>query len=354
VGLGAILVIGAKSDPFIEGTDAPHCDQNVFAGPLACAEILGRSMAERMVERLVRVELDAISVLVKAEASNQLPLLRNSFPNVCFEVVEDAESALARKLRDYSMQGIKRAFVQGAGVYTETDLMDFYYFHREARQAATRAFDREGALPLWVVDCAMPGEVDIPRALGVAGRNGVSYFVREYVHRLAHPRDLRGMAADILQGRCEKTATGKEIRPGVWIEEGAKVHRRARIVGPAYIGRRSKVRADTLLTRCSSVERDCCVDYGTVIENSSLLPNTQVGIWLDVCHAIANGNKLFSLGLNVGIEISDASVMRSSGPVLSRNPEVDDWNEARMSAPDFEHKLLTQPAWHLGANLIQE
>lgn len=354
MGLGAILVIGAKSDPFVEGTVAADCEQSLFSGPLACAEILGRSMTERMIERLLRVEPDAISVLVKAEASYQLPLLRKSFAKVSFEVVEDEGSALMLKLRDYSLQGIKRSFVQGAGAYTETDLMDFYYFHREARQTATRAFDREGALPLWVVDSAMPGQADMSEALGAAGRDGVSYFVREYAHRIGHPRDLRGIAADILQGHCEKSATGKEIRPGVWVEEEAKIHRRARIVGPAYIGRRAKVRADTLITRCSSVERDCCVDYGTVVENSTLLPSTQVGIWLDVCHAVANGNKLFSLGRNVGIEISDPSVMRSTAPVVSRIAEVNDWNEARMSAADFEHEFLTQPSWQLGANLIQE
>jgi NDP-sugar pyrophosphorylase family protein len=158
----------------------------------------------------------------------------------------------------------------------------------------------------------------------------------------------------MLRGRCEKNFTGKEIRPGVWIDEGAKVHRRARIVGPAYIGRRSALRADTLITRCSSVEKDCCVDYGTVIENSSLLPNTHVGIWLDVCHAVASGNRLFSLGRNVGIEISDPSVMRSTMPVLNVDTTVIDWNEARLSAADFQRDYLSQGTWQLDANLIQE
>jgi NDP-sugar pyrophosphorylase family protein len=94
------------------------------------------------------------------------------------------------------------------------------------------------------------------------------------------------------------------------MDDGAEVHRRARIVAPAYVGRASKVMEDTLITRFSSIEKGCCIDYGTVIENSSILENTQVGICLDVCHAVANGNKLLSLGHDVVVEISDPSVLR--------------------------------------------
>jgi hypothetical protein len=354
VALGAIIVVGAKNEVFAPAeTVLPANDPAPLGGPLACFEVLGRSLVERIIERFVRIEVDVISVLVEAETSFQVPQLRGSFGNVSFQVVDDAESAIEQKLREYSINGIQRSFVHCAEAYTETDLLDLFYFHREARQPATRACDHEGALALWVVDCAMPAQLDVRKVLGEAGRNGASYFVRGYVHRMADPRDLREIATHMLQGHFQEGASGKEIRPGVWIDEGARVHRRARIVGPAYIGCRSKVRADTLVTRCSSVERDCCVDYGTVIENSSLLPNTQIGIWLDVCHAIANGNKLFSLGRNVGIEISDPSVMRSTAPILSRKAEVSDRNEPRMSA-DFEHEMLTQRTWQLGANLIRE
>lgn len=356
MGLGAILVIGAKSEAFIQGQPLRANECGVSEGPLPCAEILGRSIAERIIERFAKVDVDAIAVIVEADTAFRMPALQTSFANLSceVEVAEDAGSALARKLREYSINGIKHAFVQGAESYTETDLMDLFYFHREARQTATRAFDCKGALALWAVDCAMPGQPDVIKTLSGAGRDGASYFVREYAHRLMHPRDLREIAADMLSGRCEKNFTGKEIRPGVWVDEGAKVHRRARIVGPAYIGRHSALRADTLITRCSSVERDCWVDYGTVIENSSLLPNTHVGIWLDVSHAVASGNRLFSLGRNVGIEISDPSVMRSTMPVLNADTTVSDWNEARLSAAEFQRDYLSHGTWQLGTNLIQE
>ena len=40
--------------------------------------------------------------------------------------------------------------------------------------------------------------------------------------------------------------SGVEVRAGIWIEDGADVHRRARIVAPAYIGSGSKVREDII------------------------------------------------------------------------------------------------------------
>jgi NDP-sugar pyrophosphorylase family protein len=249
---------------------------------------------------------------------------------------------------------VQRSFVQCAETYTETDLLDLFYFHREARQIATRAFDRQGALAMWVVDCGTSAESGVVTVLREAGRNDASYFVGGYVHRLTHPRDLREIAVDMLHRRCEKAITGKEIRPGVWIDEGARVHGRARIVGPAYIGCGSKVRADTLITRSSSLERDCCVDYGTVIEDSSVLPHTHVGIWLDVCHAVADGNRLFSLKRDVAIEILDPSVMRSTVAVVTADAGGTEWNEARMMAADFEREYLTQSTLQWDANLIQE
>lgn len=69
---------------------------------------------------------------------------------------------------------------------------------------------------------------------------------------------------------------------------------------------------DTLITRHSSIEKNCCVNYGTVVEDSSILQNTEIGICLDVCHAIANGNRLLSQDRDVVIEISDPTVMRSN------------------------------------------
>jgi anti-sigma B factor antagonist len=92
------------------------------------------------------------------------------------------------------------------------------------------------------------------------------------------------------------------------------------------------------VTRFSSIERDCCVDCGTVVEDSSILANTNVGIWLDVCHAVVSGNKLLSLGRDVAVEIFDASLMRSaSGCAVSapyeRNKQVEGTDNKKEHPP---------------------
>jgi len=125
-------------------------------------------------------------------------------------------------------------------------------------------------------------------------------------------------------------------------------------VAPAYVGRRSKVLDDTLITRFTTIERDCYIDCGTVIENSSVLANSSVGIWLDVCHAVVNGNKLLSLERDVLVEISDPSMLHSTLPNRKAAAETNKNAEKRADAEDCRKPLVVPKVWQFGANLIQE
>jgi NDP-sugar pyrophosphorylase family protein len=358
VGLGAIVVIGAEFEAFSSTAPQGSGQESLLAEPLACIDIMGRTMTERTIERFVRAGVEVVSVLVPAEMSYSLRPFSTRFDNVKVQVVTDVDSAVTQKIKDYSRSGVEHAFVVSASLYTETDLLDLFYFHREARQTATRAFDSELPLDLWVVDCLKAQQADLDTLLGQAQGTGASYFIREYVNRLTHPRDLRRLVSDALRGRCAIRPSGMEIKPGIWIEEGAEIHRRARIVAPAYIGFASKVREDTLITRFSNIERGCYIDYGTVIEDSSILANTHIGIWLDVCHGVANGNKLLSLGRNVILEISDPSIMRATSAVRQEASNTLDLNdEAQELVGDLQRQQDKEPrtpgTWQFGANPIQ-
>lgn len=363
MGLGAIAVIGAGDESFRSVTPQENGKASLLAEPLACVDVIGYSMLERTVERFVRAGVETVSVLVPANLSSLVKPFTNIFDNVKVQIVGDVFSAITDKITQYSSDGIEDAFVVSANLYTETDLLDLYYFHREARQTATRAFDWQVPLDLWVVNCARARGLDLDNLLLQA--KGASYFIREYVNRLTHPRDLRRMVTDALRGRCAIRPSGAEIKPGIWVEEGADIHRRARIVAPAYIGRGSQVKEDTLVTRCSSIERDCYIDYGTVVEDSSILANTHIGIWLDVCHGVANGNKLMNLGRDVILEISDPSILRA---ISSHRPEPTDTLNVSDQTPENEthpvgaESLEVAPqqkeppapkAWQLGVNPIQ-
>jgi NDP-sugar pyrophosphorylase family protein len=354
VGLGAIVVIGAESEGFCPA--ALQGAGSLVSQPVACTDILGRSMVERAIERFARADVEAVTVLVAAENRMfGIPVAPGlDHVDVTVRRVPDIVSAITQTLNEYSDRGIAHSFVASANLYAETDLLDLFYFHREARQAATRCLKGESPLDLWVVHCEKALQTDVERLLTGPERSGASYMTRDYVISLNHPADLRRLVSDALSGRCGLRPSGREIKPGVWVDEKADIHRTARIVAPAYIGRGSKVQQDTLITRCSNIERDCCIDCGTVIEDSSILPNTTVGIWLDVCHAVASGNKLLSLGHEVVVEISDPSVLRSTAemkniwelkPALYAEREIDAGIQQKQpSAPE---------TWQLGANLIQ-
>jgi NDP-sugar pyrophosphorylase family protein len=90
------------------------------------------------------------------------------------------------------------------------------------------------------------------------------------------------------------------------------VHRDSRIVAPAFIGRGARIGEQCLITRCSNIESNCQIDYGTVVEDSSILSNSYVGIGLDLSHSIVDGNNLMNLERGVTLEIADPCVIRQN------------------------------------------
>jgi NDP-sugar pyrophosphorylase family protein len=322
VALGAILVVEPESGKAFENVGSPEASRVeradfLASGPLTCVEILGRSVMERIIERFVKADVQAIAIQVQTGALDLLPALRTSFSNVEIRVADEVWSGVGQTLQEFSENGIDYAFVCKANAYLEADLVDLFQFHRQTRQTVTRASDDEGFLDLWISGCGEAAQAMFtdPETAPQTGKDGgwpVTYFVKEYVNRLAHPRDLRRLVADAFRRRCEVVPVGHEIRPGVWVDEGAQIDRRARIVAPAYLGCGSVIREDTLITRFSNIESFSFVDYGTVIEDSSILTNTYVGIWLDMCHAVVQGNQLLNLAHNVSLEIADPSLIRAN------------------------------------------
>ena len=319
---GAILIVGAETaatgdDPrALSAAGVSDRPFGMWEQPLACLEILGRTTAERMLERLLHEDLAFVSVLVDANVSPLVSAITRSSGNsdkVNIQVVADVWSAVTETLKSYSEGGIDHAVIATASAYVECDLQDLLQFHRERRHAVTRGFDSQGALEFWVVDSDRADEVGLAFLSPHPDASAASFYcVKPYVNRLATPRQLRQFVTDVLRGKCEARPSGRETRPGVWVDDGAQLHKRARIVAPAYIGRGSRIREDTLITRCSNIESYSCVDYGTVIEDSSILANSYVGIWLDVSHALVHGNKLLNLERDVMLEFSDGSLVREN------------------------------------------
>src|SRR6202035_5925430 len=98
----------------------------------------------------------------------------------------------------------------------------------EQNQIATRAFDdHKRPLDLWVVDTAQLARAeDLLNVLRAT--NPARYWVRGYVNRLEHAKDLRRLAVDGLSSRWRPCPQGSEARLGVLMDDGAHVHQDAR------------------------------------------------------------------------------------------------------------------------------
>ena len=319
MGLGAIVVVdadhGILEDPRRSLPTKRSGQPDGSAEPLSFVELFGASLLEHTIARFAKAEVEVITLLVQTEAFRRIPTFRESFANINIQVADEIWASVAVTLKDYAENGIQYAFIAKPSAYTEADLMDLLDFHRQRHRTITRASDRDGALDFWVVGCDATWQASISGAGSTekpASDAAPSYFVKEYTKRVGHLRDFRQLATDAFLGRCQIRPVGQQIRPGVWAEEGVGIGRGARIVAPAYLGRRSEIRENTLITRFSNIESCCYVDYGTAIEDTSVLPNTYIGIWLDVRHSVVQGNKLLNLKRNVQIEISDPSLIRSN------------------------------------------
>jgi NDP-sugar pyrophosphorylase family protein len=259
---------------------------------------------------LCRMGVQIISVVMDEASSKLNSAFRYPQNNATLHISDEPWAAVGQILSGYTERGIDTAFVAGLGAYVEFDAEEILQFHRQKRKASTRAFSGQDAVDLWVIDCNhVDQNFDI--CMTTETRSAV-YPLCGYVHPLSHPQHLRRLAVDAFQGRCQLSPVGKEIKPRVWVDDGANLHRRARVVAPAYIGRASSVREDTLITRFSNIESFSEVDYGTVIEDTTVLSNSYVGIWLDVSHAIVCGNKLVNLSRNVTLNIADPSMLRKN------------------------------------------
>jgi NDP-sugar pyrophosphorylase family protein len=295
--LNAIVIVGPES-------------QGELGTPLVCVEVLGRSVIERLIDKLRRGGVEKISVYRGISESPSCADIYSASP-IEFCSAETAWGGAAQRLASCKDSGAEAIVVARVAGYVDFDLKDALQFHREQGQVVTRAFDDEGPLDLWIIDPA--GISDGADILSTQSKvEPARYFVRGYINRLKHPRDLRRLAMDGLTSRCVLRPQGTESRPGVWMDEGAQVHRDARIVAPAYIGRGVRIAEQSLITRCSNLESNCQIDYGTVVEDSSILSNSYVGIGLDVAHSIVDGNNLLNLERGVTLEVSDPCVIRQN------------------------------------------
>ena len=303
----------------IVGQGAAERSESLGGTPIPLLDILGASVLERVISRLERLGVTGVSVITMAEQSAAGS--RGNFrPNLQWVQAERAQlwRAAAHTFSEYCADGTDLILAIRLGNYVEIDYEEFVQSHLDQKGRVTVARRPDGEfLDAVIINGGRRNEgMYLLRNMLREFRTPCKWHtVFGYVQPLLSAADIRLLAVDAFLGRNSIRPIGTEVRPGVWIGEGARVHRNARVLAPAFIGARSKVRAAAVVTRGSVLEHHCEVDCGTIVENSTMLPYAYLGAGLDLSHSVLIGENLHNIPRAITVEIRDARLIRS----VSRN-----------------------------------
>lgn len=266
-------------------------------------DVLGQSLLDREISKLEHFGVLRHAVIAEASSTQFLPSRNSTSGNS----VETWERAVAHQIAE----GVDHLLLVRTSTYTDLDYFQFLQFHLESRSAITRAYAADGALDIALLDTSRVANVgeSYRKALSALIPEHRRYTYRGYVNRLGRPQDFYQLVDDGLRKKCGLRPQGTETQPWVWQGAGSEVDDSAVIIGPAFIGARSRIGACCTVDAGSSIERDCEVDCGTVIEESWVMQDTYLGVALDVRHSIVGQDTLFNLDRNVEVKIGDRNLI---------------------------------------------
>jgi len=311
--------------------------------PLALLDVLGRSVLMRTLDRIRSAGIGEIAVL--SDTDPLPPRLESASCKFSVASPECFWNEALQLFRGLSLHS-ERVLVIRLGAWAEVDLTALVNEHQRSGAAIMRAHSQRGeALDVFAIASGSQSEA-AALLRGELRDERVSTAVHKsygYVNRLMAPADLRILTLDAFAGECEIRPCGRELRPGVWIGNGARVHRRARILAPSFIGRFCKVRRAVIVTRGSSLEHHSEVDCATVIDNSSVMAYTRVGAGLDVECSIVGFNQVHSVQRNATVEIEDPHLIGTTTAHFSAPLRIAAASWLFSFLPGILRKLLFEP-----------
>jgi carbonic anhydrase/acetyltransferase-like protein (isoleucine patch superfamily) len=350
VRVSAILVINDRpSSTGLMEDCAPQERREPARGSITCAEILGQSVLDRTVTRLRNAGIRTVSVIGG-------PFLPSLPENRDVEIIVAGRSferwpAAQQTLREQGAQGIETVLMIGLGAYVEVNVADTLEFHGSQGMPLTQLEDDQGPLDIWVVDSdwfrTAAAGCTLPFRYGEFPGLPIPCRMSGYVNRLAEARDLRRLVLDAFLSRCEIKPRGREVRPGIWMDDGARAHKFARLVAPVYLGRSTKVGSSAVITRFSNLEHHCQVGEGTVVDGATVLPHSALGNGLEISHAVVDGNKFVDVERNVALQIDDPNLIHDVTPRHSRVPAHREYSSQPNCGADvfeFEYSELVSRA----------
>jgi len=300
----AIVVLGASENAGIQ-------PESIAGIPMTFADVLGKPVIFRIVDDLRSNGVNLVTVITDA-AIKDWPTGTGSHGTWVHSVTDELWRTAEHSFVDASHAGAELVLLIRVGKYADINYSDMLRVHVEHRHHVTCVVDDlERSLDVYAITGSRRNEAAfLLRHRLREFRTGCKLYTHSgYVNQLVTPNDLRTLAIDALMQRVHIVPEGDQIRPGVWVGRGAQIHRRARVLSPAFIGAGSRVRAAAVITRCTALEHHTVVDCGTVVENVTTLPYTYIGAGLDVTHSIVGRRRIWNLKRNVEVEFADSRLI---------------------------------------------
>jgi NDP-sugar pyrophosphorylase family protein len=346
--VSAVLVLGECIGNDLSPAAAPYClaqaMPSFFGVPATMLDLLGEPILYRIIENLRKSGVGPIFLITDDVFASHAVLRDISRWRVHVRNAprEGLRTATQAALRTCWESGSRGAIVMQASKYVEFDVADMLRFHGASGQPVTFVRDSSGPLDIAIIGSESTEQLVLPDRRAPQSRF-LEYLHRKYANRLSTPQDLRRLAQDALLQHCSIRPNGNEVRPGVWVAPSARLHPRARVVGPAYIGEHTRLRSGVVVTRCTNVEHHCEVDRGSVVENATILPHTYLGTSLDIAHSIVNRNIMVDVRRAVDVEIGDRSLIGSTSPLPRRA-----FRQSPLRAPN----LIGHSLWRMLSNAL--
>jgi hypothetical protein len=281
--------------------------------PFGMLDVAGKNPLQRVSELVKKFGIAPVTAVIEGESWNAR-MLAKSVTEVEAAIVpsdrfwRSAENAF----NDLAQSGAELVLLVRLGAYAELDFEKFIQFHLDNHCRVSQAAHYGRPLEIFCISASRRNDAaSLFRSQLSKCRSECPQFEHSgYVNPLSDAHDLRQLAVDILTLHTETAPAGEQIRPGVWVSRGANIEKGARLLAPAYIGSRARIRSGVVITRCTSVEHHAQVDCGTVIENSSVLPYCYVGAGLELAHSVAGFSRIANLRRLSTVKVYDEKLLR--------------------------------------------
>lgn len=307
----AILLIGAAQP---ESAASGAAAETLLGAPIAALDVLGKPLVHRVAEQLLAGGISNVAVIADGDANTPATARQNLPAGVNFTVAEGGQlwRDCERVFEEVSDGGAELVIVWRMGSYVDLHIETLLQAHLDQGARTTEVCDATGKpLDIFVLCGSRRNDAAYLFRHQLRGTRmpGCTYRHYGYVNHLHSVADVRQLTADGLLLRNAIKPIGREIKPGVWVANGARVHHGARLVAPCYIGAYACVRSSAVLTRATAIEHHAEVDCGTVVEGTNVLPFTYVGAGLDLCQSVVGYRKIAPLKRPVEVEVTDPKLV---------------------------------------------